>query len=110
MTPEDAWDALDAALEDYEPPCRDDPLFTTAERLSPADHAFCEALCAGCMVIDLCDTYATTADVRMGFWGGHRHTQKGKQPAGPRTRPGPPRQASHLGHTTATTQRDAEDR
>lgn len=92
MTPEDAWDALDAALEDYEPPCRDDPLFTTAERLSPQDHAFCEALCTGCKVLDLCDAYATKADVRMGFWGGHPHTQKGKQPAGPRTLPVPPRQ------------------
>lgn len=75
MTVDDAWEALDKALEGYEPPCRDDPLFTD-DRLSREDQVFCEALCDACRVQDLCDAYAVKAQVTAGFWAGRPRSLK----------------------------------
>ena len=85
MNADDAWEALNTALDEYEPPCRDRALFT-ADTISVEQQALCESICARCRVSDLCDAYATASKPNMGFWAGYRWTQQGKQPAGPRKR------------------------
>lgn len=74
MTKEEAaWLALDKALEDYSPPCTDDPLYTTDERLTPDDLALMGSLCASCDVIAECHVYATAAKVQAGYWAGRKY-------------------------------------
>jgi hypothetical protein len=67
------WEALNAALEVYTPPCRGEALFT-AERLKRVDLERLEATCARCLVSDLCDDYATQAKEPTGFWGGRKRS------------------------------------
>ncbi|WP_223690987.1 WhiB family transcriptional regulator [Leifsonia poae] len=78
MSPDDAWDALNAALTRTVPPCDGKALFTV-DRPTPAQRAACAAVCARCPAADLCDTYATTAKVESGFWAGHSYTFKGRK-------------------------------
>jgi hypothetical protein len=73
-----AWDALHASLREFLPPCHARDLFT-ADRLSDEQRAECASICATCPVADLCDAYATAANVPSGFWAGHLYTPKGKQ-------------------------------
>jgi len=94
------WEALNAALDEYEPPCRDRALFT-ADTISVEQQALCESICARCRVSDLCDAYAVASKPNTGFWGGFRWTQQGKQPAGPRNRGGRPKQTSTAAVTPA---------
>lgn len=77
VTPEAAWTALSTALDDYAPPCTDDPLFT-ADKLAPEDQAFCAALCEGCPVAPECEAYAVTAKVQAGYWAGHQYASRKK--------------------------------
>jgi len=77
VTPEAAWAALHAALEDYAPPCTDDPLFT-ADHLPPEDAAFCASLCAACPLFDQCESYAVTAKVTAGYWAGTAYPKRKK--------------------------------
>lgn len=83
MNADDAWQALSDALDEYEPPCEDRPLFT-ADTITADQQALCESICARCRVTDLCDAYAEASKPTVGFWAGHRYTQAGKQPSGPR--------------------------
>ncbi|KXC06427.1 WhiB family transcriptional regulator [Microbacterium hominis] len=69
MNAEAAWDALNAALEDYTPPCDGRALFT-ADRLSDEQLAECVAICARCPIALECRTYATAAKVECGIWAG----------------------------------------
>ena len=79
MTDADAaWEALNSALERTTPPCRGQALFT-ADRLKAADREQLEAICARCLVSDLCDDYATAAKEPTGFWGGHVYSLKGRK-------------------------------
>lgn len=83
MTAEErAWAALDAALQEYEPPCDGHDAFT-ADQLTEGERAWCAVLCAGCLVSELCETYAKAANVRVGFWAGHSYTTKGRSKATP---------------------------
>jgi hypothetical protein len=77
MSPDDAWDALNEALEDCAPPCAGRALFT-ADQLSDEERADCASICANCPVADLCGAYATADKVTSGFWAGHHYTEKGK--------------------------------
>lgn len=85
-----AWEALSQALEEYPPPCTGRALFT-ADSITVEQQELCESICARCRVSPQCDAYATASKPRMGFWAGHRHTQAGKQPAGPRRTGGRPK-------------------
>lgn len=78
VTADDAWDALSAALARIAPACDGEALFT-ADRLTPEQRAACAAVCGRCPVEELCDTYATTAQVESGFWAGHSYTFKGRK-------------------------------
>lgn len=74
MTKEEAaWLALDKALQDYSPPCTDDPLFTTDDRLTPDDLGLMGSLCASCDVLAECRAYATAAKPGVGYWAGRKH-------------------------------------
>lgn len=64
MTAEEAaWAALDDALQDYEPPCEGNPLFT-ADRLTDGEREALGYRCARCLVSDLCEAFATAANVK----------------------------------------------
>jgi len=80
---DDAWQALNAALDEYAPECEDWELFT-ADTITVPEQALAESICARCRVSDLCDAFATASKPMVGFWAGFRWTQQGKQPAGPR--------------------------
>lgn len=83
MTAEDAaWAALDDALQDYEPPCDGNDLFT-ADGLGESARSECAALCARCLVSDLCEAFADAANVKCGFWAGYAYTTKGRSQATP---------------------------
>lgn len=71
--PEAAWAALDDALQEYDPPCKGDPLYTTDERLTPDDLALMGSLCASCDVLIECHAYATAAKVQAGYWAGRKY-------------------------------------
>lgn len=76
MSADTEWEALDAALVSYTPPCTGRSLFT-ADRQTATERELCESICARCRVKDLCDAYATAdRDVNAGFWGGRFYTQK----------------------------------
>jgi hypothetical protein len=77
VTPDEAWEDLNDALEEYRPACRGDAVFT-AEQLTPEQRAYCASICATCPVLDLCDAYAATANVKAGYWGGHFYHSKGR--------------------------------
>ena len=76
VTPEQAWDALNAALQKAAPPCDGRALFT-ADRLTDEQRAACASICATCPLLDLCEAYAVTARVTSGFWAGEHYTSKG---------------------------------
>ncbi len=79
MTAEDAaWAALDDALQDYEPPCDGNPLFT-ADSLNEGERALCGMCCARCHVADLCEGYAKAANVKCGFWAGRQYGKNGRR-------------------------------
>lgn len=79
MTTEDAaWAALSSALDHYEPPCTDLDDFT-ADRLSESARDECAALCARCLVSDLCEAYAVAANVKCGFWAARQYGKNGKR-------------------------------
>lgn len=83
MTAEEAaWAALDDALQDYEPPCDGNELFT-ADGLGESARAECAALCARCLVSDLCEAFADAANVKCGFWAGHQYGNYGRRKAHP---------------------------
>ncbi|MEV8174966.1 WhiB family transcriptional regulator [Microbacterium sp. NPDC079176] len=75
MNPEDAWDALNSALEHIAPLCKGQALFT-ADRLSDDERALCESTCTRCALFDLCDAYATAAKVDAGYWAGVERSPK----------------------------------
>lgn len=75
MNPDDAWEALNTALEEATPPCKGHGLFT-ADRLTDKERAHCASICAGCLLVDLCDAYANAARVTSGFWGGAYRRKK----------------------------------
>lgn len=74
----DAWQALDAALHRYTPPCKGRAVFT-ADRLDDDEREYCERLCGRCLVSDLCDDYAIAAKVDSGFWAGSSRSPKRRQ-------------------------------
>lgn len=78
MNADAAWEALNAEVRDYAPPCDGHALFT-ADGLSDEQRALCASICAECPVVALCDAYATAAKVTSGFWAGHSYTEKGKK-------------------------------
>lgn len=90
MSADEAWDALNAELEEVAPP-RDGLDEFTADRLSDDERELCELICARCPLLDLCAAYATAAKVPSGFWAGHSWTHKGMQASGPRPRGGRPK-------------------
>ena len=75
MTTNDAWDELNAALEDVTPGCSGLPLFVADSR-TDEQRAECEVICARCPVFDLCDAYATAAKADAGFWAGADRSPK----------------------------------
>lgn len=62
-------EALDAALDEYRPECRDIDLFT-ADVPTKADRAAMVLACAGCPVFAECSDYAEAEKPRAGFWAG----------------------------------------
>lgn len=80
MTPDTAWDALNAVLYDYTPPCDGLPLFT-ADRRDDEERALCASVCAPCPIADLCNAYAVAAKVESGFWAGTDHGPKRATPS-----------------------------
>ena len=78
MTADTAWDALNEALEHYTPLCDGRALFTADSR-TDEQRALCASICARCPVADLCDAYATAANVAAGFWAGRSYPPKRTQ-------------------------------
>ncbi|MFT3799466.1 WhiB family transcriptional regulator [Microbacterium sp.] len=76
-----AWAALAKALEDTEPPCAGDDLFT-ADSPSKDDQEFMRNLCAMCPLLAECASYALAAKPAAGYWAGRRY---GKPRAKPKT-------------------------
>lgn len=77
MSAEEAWEALSLFLQNAEPLCNGQELFTT-DGLTDDQRASCALICARCPVADLCGAYAMAAKVDSGFWAGHSYTSKGK--------------------------------
>lgn len=77
MTSDNAWDALNDALEHMAPACESRALFT-ADRLTDDQRALCESICARCPLFDLCDAYAVTTKVESSFWAGYSYSPKGR--------------------------------
>lgn len=75
MSSEDAWDALNRALQDDAPPCAGHASFTADSR-TELQQERCASICARCPVIDQCDAYATAAKVDFGFWAGIERRRK----------------------------------
>lgn len=75
MTADAAWDALSSALEHVTPPCEGLDAFT-ADRLTDDERYMCESICAGCPLADVCEAYATAAQVESGFWAGRSYSLK----------------------------------
>ncbi len=73
-----AWDALNAALQDYAPGCSGLPLFASDSR-TDEQRAECSSICARCSIYNLCDTYATASKVDLGFWAGKDRNPKRKR-------------------------------
>ncbi|BFM23496.1 WhiB family transcriptional regulator [Microbacterium sp. che218] len=61
--------ALDAALDEHRPECRDVDLFT-ADTPTPADRAAMALVCISCPVFPECADYAEAERPRAGFWAG----------------------------------------
>lgn len=75
MSADEAWHALSASLENSEPLCNGDDLFT-ADHLSDEDREWCASVCGRCPVQEACDAYATAAKVNSGFWAGRSYSAK----------------------------------
>jgi hypothetical protein len=75
MSAEDAWDALNNALEDVTLGCTGHASFTADSR-TDEQRADCSAICARCPIADLCDAYATAAKADAGFWAGVERSPK----------------------------------
>ena len=93
MSADAAWLSLNAALQDYAPPCTGHASFTADSR-SDAQQAGCASICARCPIADLCGAYAAASKVDTGFWAGVDRSIRGK--------PGPPRR-----NVTSTTDAEA---
>lgn len=65
-----AAEALDAALDEYRPECRDVALFTD-DAPTPADRAAMAMVCAECPIFPECHDYAEAEQPRAGYWAGH---------------------------------------
>ncbi|WP_354670421.1 WhiB family transcriptional regulator [Microbacterium oryzae] len=78
MNADAAWDALNAVLHDYTPPCDGRVLFT-ADELTDEQRATCAVVCATCPIADLCGSYAAAAKVDSGFWAGADRSPKRKR-------------------------------
>ena len=78
-----AWLVLAKALEDTEPPCAGDDLFT-ADNPSKEDQDFMRSLCALCPLLAECASYANAAKPAAGFWAGKARGKpraKAREPA-----------------------------
>lgn len=109
MSADEAWELLNAELEEVAPPCDGLDEFT-ADRLSDDERELCELICARCPLLDLCDAYASAAKVPSGFWAGYSWTHNGKQPSGPRPRGGRPKKTTDAEADTSapiTTERES---
>ncbi|MER7797609.1 WhiB family transcriptional regulator [Microbacterium sp. NPDC096154] len=98
MTPDAAWDALNAALLRYAPPCTGHAVFTADQRTA-LERAVCSSICARCPIADLCAAYATAAKPDSGFWAGTDRSSKHKR-ATKTTAPGGSRQTSNEGNAS----------
>lgn len=78
MTADEAWDALNAAMEDDAPLCEGQALFTT-DGLNNEDRAVCASICVRCPVADLCNAYAMAAKMTSGFWAGRYYSPKARK-------------------------------
>ena len=77
MSADDAWSDLNAALEDYAPPCGGLHLFTADSRTDD-QRAVCASICARCPITDLCNHYAVASRVDSGFWAGADRAARGR--------------------------------
>jgi len=84
-----AWDALNAALQNYVPPCTGRALFT-ADHRTAEQQAACEVICGTCPIAELCAAYAAAAKADFGYWAGvdrgpkHKRATKTTAPGGSR--------------------------
>lgn len=65
----ESYERLSLAGVDTDPACQNDDRFT-ADDLGTADMADLAAICDTCALFAPCQTYATTARPRSGFWAG----------------------------------------
>lgn len=75
MNSEDAYAALDTALQTRAPACSSDPRFT-ADIIPKNEQQQLKITCDRCDVALLCRRYAQTAKVKIGFWAGRSYSSQ----------------------------------
>lgn len=74
----DAYLSLMAAMDDNEPVCLGDDLFT-ADTVAKEDADFMATLCAACPLVTLCRAYAQLERPKAGFWAGKKYPTTNKK-------------------------------
>ncbi|MEZ0141044.1 WhiB family transcriptional regulator [Microbacterium sp. NRRL B-14842] len=77
MSTDDAWADLNAALEDYAPPCSGLHLFVADSRTDDQRDE-CSVICGRCPIRDLCHHYAVASRVDAGYWAGIDRASRGR--------------------------------
>lgn len=76
----EAYTRLHDAMVNVAPDCSGDPRFIA----DGVEVEVVEAVCAGCLLFDLCESYATVARPTAGIWAGRRWAPKTYRPRQPK--------------------------